>query len=153
MLEPLDGGVKTVNTSIYISGQLSEAQFQVVLKSPFASILCLRCLHESGFRSEEKLQAEHYGLAYSHKPVSADMLTYETITQTLQEIDSLPKPILISCRSAFRAGFISLLYLSTRYRLTLWETQSLGQQLGFDFRNKPAFQECFEQYLSQYSMG
>lgn len=145
--------IQKINANIYISGQLSESQFRVMLGTPLQSVLCLRCEHESGFRVEECQQAVTSGVAYSHWPVAADALTYEMITQILQEIDRLPKPVLISCRSAFRAGFIVLLYLSKCNRLTLRETQSLRERLGFDFSEKPVFQQWFEQYLIQYSVG
>lgn len=152
-LTSLDSKIQKINESLYISGQLSESQLQAVIKAPLASVLCLRCTQESGFRVEEKVQVEAHRLAYSHNPISAEALTYEVITQTLKEIDRLPKPTLISCRSAFRSGFIALLYISTRNRLTPRETQSLRQRLGFDFSAKPVFQQWFEQYLMQYPVG
>ena len=153
MLESPETGIQKINASVYISGQLSDRLFQKVLDLGWDSVLCLRCTQEQGFKTTEKQQAEASGVNYSHMPMSADTLTYERITQTLKEIDRLPKPVLISCRSAFRAGFIALLYLSTRNRLTLWETQSLRQRLGFDFSSKPVFQQRFEQYLMQYLVG
>lgn len=153
MIESPEIGIQTINSNIYISGQLSDAQFQTVLNTSLSAVLCLRCAQEQGFKAEEKRQATAHGIAYSHRPISADALTYAVITQTLQEIDRLPRPLLISCRSAFRAGFIALLYLSTRNRLTMCETQSLQQRLGFDFSRKPTFQQWFEQYLMQYPLG
>lgn len=153
MSELLDDYLQRINESIYISGQLSPAQLNLLPHTAIQSFLCLRCTQESGFMADEKHQLEPSGIVYRHRPVSAETLSYEGIAQILKEIDELPQPILISCRSAFRAGFIALLYLATRNHLTHWETQTLKQHLGFDFSTKPTFQQWFERYLNQYSAG
>lgn len=153
MLKHSDDYVQILNNNVYISAQLLPVQLKTLLDKGIKSVLCLRCAEESGFRADEKIQVENRGTVYRHIPVSADALSYEGITQILREIDHLPKPILIGCRSAFRSGFIALLYLATRGQLTTWEAQSLQQRLGFDFSTKPLFQQWFERYLNQYSAG
>lgn len=153
MLNSSDDYFQSLNNNIYISAQLLPEQLKALLDRGIKSVLCLRCAEESGFRAEEKAQVEERGIIYRHNPVSAETLSYEGITQILREIDQLPKPVLIGCRSAFRSGFIAMLYLSTRGQLTVWETLSLQQRLGFDFSTKPLFQQWFERYIRQYSVG
>lgn len=153
MLNPSEDYVQSLNNNIYISAQLLPEQLKSLLDRGIQSVLCLRCSEETGFRADEKAEVEESGGVYRHNPVSAEALSYEGITQILREIDQLPKPILIGCRSAFRSGFIAMLYLSTRGQLTVWEAHSLQQRLGFDFSTKPLFQKWFERYLTQYSAG
>ena len=102
-----------------------------------------------GFRAEERSHLEILGIQYHHIPMSLETLSGELITQVLQTLDTLPKPVLIGCRSAFRSGFIALLYIATRQRLSRVETYSLQKNLGFDFSIKPPFQQWFDRYLAQ----
>ena len=135
--------------SSVLIGASSPEQLENLPDVGIQSVLCLRCTHESGFRQEERSHLETLGIQYQHIPISPDTLSGELITQGLQTIDHLPKPILIGCRSAFRAGFIALLYLATRHHLSKRETYSLQQNLGFDFSVKPPFQQWFDHYMNQ----
>ncbi|NET09359.1 MAG: hypothetical protein F6K16_32580 [Symploca sp. SIO2B6] len=149
MLELLIDDIQTINSTIYVSGQLSSEQLETLPEIGIQSALCLRCASESGFRVEERSHLEVLGIQYHHVPLSSETLNRELITHALQIIDTLPKPVLIGCRSAFRSGFIALLYVATRHRLSSLETHGLQQSLGLDFSMKPRFQQCFEHYLSQ----
>lgn len=141
--------IQIINSNIYISGQLLPEQIQIISNTELASFLCLRCTYESGFSSHERLQVESLGIRYSHIPLSPHTLNSELITRTLQMLDILPKPVLISCRTAFRAGFIALLYLSTRHQLSKREIHILQKNFGFDFNTRPPFQKWFDHYLNE----
>ena len=147
MLELLKDSVQPINSTIYISGQLSPEQVETLPDIGIQSVLCLRCATESGFRGEERSHLETLGIQYHHIPVSPDTLNGELITRSLHTLDTLPTPVLIGCRSAFRAGFMALLYIATRQLLSSLETYSLQENLGFDFSLKPPFQQWFDQYL------
>ena len=149
MLKLLNDSVQTVTPNLYISGQLLPEQLENLPEIGIQSVLCLRCATESGFRGEERSHLEILGMQYQHIPISPDTLNGELITQVLHAIDHLPKPILIGCRSAFRAGFMALLYMATRHHLSHIETYSLQQNLGFDFSVKPPFQHWFDHYVNQ----
>lgn len=148
MLEPLSDAIQLIDHDIYISGQLFPEQLSAVMDTQIRSVLNLRCDDEIGFRAHEQEEVEKCGRAYAHMPVSAERLHHEWISKILNQLDTLPKPVLISCRSAFRSGFIALLYLVTRHQLSDRETQKLKHKLGLDFSKKALFKQCFEGYLT-----
>ncbi|NET54000.1 MAG: phosphatase, partial [Merismopedia sp. SIO2A8] len=94
MLELLIDDIQTINSTIYVSGQLSSEQLETLPEIGIQSALCLRCASESGFRVEERSHLEVLGIQYHHVPLSSETLNRELITHALQIIDTLPKPVL-----------------------------------------------------------
>jgi protein tyrosine phosphatase (PTP) superfamily phosphohydrolase (DUF442 family) len=111
----------------------------------------LRSPDEKGFLADEEQQAKALGLHYVNIPVKVDTLTEEQTTEILKEIDKLPKPALIHCGTAMRAGAMSLMNVATRQGMTPEQAFQKAGEIGFDCSSNPKMKEFFAQYVSQHS--
>lgn len=142
---------KQINEQLTICGQINLNQLQQAAQEGFKSVLNLRSSEEKGYLAEEEQQAKALGLVYCQSPVTPTALNQEHITQILQLIDDLPKPVLLHCGTGLRAGVISLMYLVARQEITPEQAWEKAQQLGIDWNASPKLQEIFQNYLAQFS--
>jgi uncharacterized protein (TIGR01244 family) len=143
--------IKKINENIAIATeQLSEKQLQQAAQEGYKSVLNLRSPQEEGFLEDEAEQAKAAGLDYVNIPVKPNNISEELADRVLQQIDQLPKPLLAHCRSGFRAGAFSLMYVATREKISANQAMEKGQQMGFDCSQSPDMKAFFQQYVSKY---
>ena len=138
---------QSIDEHISVSAQLSLEQFEQLPQQNFKSVLNLRSYEEKGADQQDRQRVESHGLTYANLPVKPAELDVAVIDNAIQKIRSLPKPLLIYCGSAMRATFMALMYLADEQGMTVEEIQSKGLSLGFDFENKPNFNQPMEAYV------
>lgn len=143
--------VKQINDSLSIAGQVTPQQLQQAKEEGYQSILNLRAPEEEGFWQNESQEAEALGLQYVNIPVKMNAINDDLTTQVLQEIDSLPKPALIHCGSAMRAGAMTMMHLAIQQNMTPQEAFENAGQMGFDCSAHPQMKQYFEQYVSSHT--
>lgn len=144
--------VKKINDELTIAtGQVTPEQLQQAAQEGFKSVLNLRSPDEEGFLSEEEQQAEAVGLHYVNIPVLVSKIDDELTDQVLQQIDEIPKPALIHCKSGMRAGAMALMNVATRQGLTPQQAFEQAHKIGFDCSAQPQMKEFFEHYVSTHS--
>jgi protein tyrosine phosphatase (PTP) superfamily phosphohydrolase (DUF442 family) len=74
----------------------------------------------------------------------------ELTDRVLQEIERLPKPALIHCKSGMRSGVMTLLSVATDRGMTASEALAMGKQNGFDYDANPQMKQFFEHYVSTH---
>lgn len=79
-----------------------------------------------------------------------DEFTAEMTNEILKQIDELPKPALIHCGVAMRAGAMALMHLATRQNLTPEQTFELAGKIGFDCSAHPKAKEFFKHYVETH---
>ena len=131
-------------------GQPTVEQLQQAAKEGFKSVLNLRSPQEEGFVSDEQQQAEAAGLKYVNLPVKPDGMNDELTDRVLQEIERLPKPALIHCKSGMRSGVMTLMSVATDRGMTANEALAMGKQNGFDYDANPQMKQFFEHYVSTH---
>ena len=131
-------------------GQPTAEQLQQAAKEGFKSVLNLRSPQEEGFVSDEQQQAEAAGLKYVNLPVKPDGMNDELTDRVLQEIERLPKPALIHCKSGMRSGVMTLMSVATDRGMTASEALAMGKQNGFDYDANPQMKQFFEHYVSTH---
>ena len=131
-------------------GQPTAEQLQQAAKEGFKSVLNLRSPQEEGFVSDEQQQAEAAGLKYVNLPVKPDGMNDELTDRILQEIERLPKPALIHCKSGMRSGVMTLMSVATDRGMTASEALAMGKQNGFDYDANPQMKQFFEHYVSTH---
>ncbi len=114
-------------------------------------MLNLRSPSKEGFLSDEQQQTESAGLQYVNVPVKPDGMSDELADQVLEEIDRLPKPALIHCKSGMRSGAMTLMYIATQQGLTADEAMAIGKHNGFDCDSNPQMKQFFEHYVSEHT--
>jgi uncharacterized protein (TIGR01244 family) len=122
--------IRKINDDLAISGQITPEQFSQLTEQGFKSVLNLRSPHETNFPLTEQKDAEVLGLYYINLPFEIDAITDESVTQILQQIQRLPKPILVHCDTAIRAAAIALMHIATRQGATLEQAFKQAKQLG-----------------------
>lgn len=142
--------VKRINDQLAVAmGQVTPEQLQKASQEGFKAVLNLRSPNEEGFLSDEQQQAENAGLKYVNIPVKPDGMSDELADQVLQQIDQLPKPALIHCKSGMRSGAMTLMYVATQQDMTAEEAMAMAKQNGFDCDAHPQMKQFFEHYISK----
>lgn len=144
--------VKPINDQLAVADNQPDAtELQQAAQAGFQSVMNLRSQNESGFLADEEQQAEAAGLTYAHTPVKPDAITRETVDQLMQQIDELPKPALIHCKSGVRSGLIALLYTAIRQQMGVAQAMDLEKQKGFDFDEHPQMKQIFAQQVASHA--
>ncbi|MFP4135206.1 MAG: beta-lactamase hydrolase domain-containing protein [Halothece sp.] len=143
----------TLSPEFAIAGQLTPEQLQSAKEAGYQSVVNLRVSEEQGFIDNQEA-AEKAGLQYVHIPVSPkDIQEISPVAeQVLAELDQLPKPVLVHCGSALRAGGMVLAYLGTRQGKTAEEVIAQGKQAGFTvIDSKPPLKQFIEECIKTHS--
>ncbi len=143
--------VKKINDELTVAGQVTPEQLQQAATEGYKSVMNLRSPDEKGFLSDEQQQAEAVGLNYVNNPVKVDTLTEEQTTEILTQIDKLPKPALIHCGTAMRAGAMALMNVATRQGMTPDQAFQKAGEIGFDCSSNPKMKQFFTEYVSKHS--
>lgn len=140
--------IKPVTDSISIAGQVSAAQIARLNELGFRAVLNLRSPQEDGSLSDEQTQIEALGLPYVNLPVKPQALDKTLIDEAVEQVNALPKPLLVHCGSALRAAFIVMMYRVVHEGLSLEEAKAEATSLGFDFDQKPPLKAAIETYFT-----
>ncbi len=132
-----------------IAGQVAPEDLQQAKNAGYQAVLNLRVPGEQGFPPDAEQQAQAAGLQYANIPVSPAQLSDELADRVLDRIDSLPKPLLIHCGSAMRAGIMSLAHMATRQGMGAEQAFAQGKQAGFDCDAKPPMKQFVESYAAK----
>jgi len=143
--------LRELNQELAIAGQLTPSELQEAAHSGFKSVLNLRHPSEEGFLSNEQQLAEANGLIYMNIPVNSDHINDELTTSVLQQVDELPKPLLVHCKSGMRAGAMTLMQFATRNSMTAQEAFEVADRIGFDCNAYPQMKQFFADYVNSYS--
>ncbi|MFP5274746.1 beta-lactamase hydrolase domain-containing protein [Coleofasciculus sp.] len=145
---------KKINDNLTVAtNQVTPEQLQQAAQEGVKSVLNLRSPSEEGFPRDEQQQVEAAGLQYVNIPVKPDAMTEQLANQVLQQIEELPKPALIHCKSGLRSGAMALMYVATREGMTAEQAMEKGKNMGFDCEKSPQMKEFFKTYISQHSQG
>lgn len=143
--------VKKINNELTVAGQVTSEQLQQAVNEGYKSVLNLRSPDEQGFISNEQQQAQALGLHYVNIPVKPNEISDELTTEVLKQIDDLPKPALIHCASAMRAGVMAFMNVATRQGMTPEQVFEKAAEAGFDCNANPQMKQFLEHYVSTHS--
>ncbi|QZZ22957.1 dual specificity protein phosphatase family protein [Leptothermofonsia sichuanensis E412] len=127
--------IRKINDDLAIAGQIALEQLPQIVQTGFRSVLNLRSPQETGFLANEQQSVERWQLEYVNFPLEGECLDVWTATQVLNQISSLPKPVLVHCDNAVRSAAIVLMHIATSQGATLDQALNQAQQLGL-FRNE-----------------
>ncbi|MEH1820801.1 MAG: sulfur transferase domain-containing protein [Nostoc sp.] len=139
---------KKVSDDLSAAGQLTSEDLKQAAQEGFKSVLNLRSPDEAGFLNDEQQQAEAAGLQYANIPLKPSEANQE-ITLAIQEIENLPKPILIHCAAGARAGGIALIANAISEGLTYEEISQKAQELGLSLEQPHLKQFLLEKYIAK----
>lgn len=143
--------VKKINDELTVAPQITQEQIQQAATEGYKSVLNLRSPEEKGFLNDEQQQVSAIGLNYLNIPVKVDTITESEATEILRVIDELPKPALIHCGKALRAGAMALMNVATRQGMTPEQAFEKAAEIGFDCSANPKMKEFFKSYVEKHS--
>ncbi|MEG3435992.1 sulfur transferase domain-containing protein [Pannus brasiliensis CCIBt3594] len=130
--------------------QPAPEDLQEAVRENYKSLLNLRSPEEEGALKDESERAESAGLEYLNIPVRPDSLNEAQADRILEEIDRMPKPLLIHCKSGLRSGAMALMYIATREGISAETAMDRGRKMGFDCDSSPRMKEFFRHYISEH---
>jgi uncharacterized protein (TIGR01244 family) len=104
---PMD--IRQINDEYSVSGQITADELDQIKAMGFQSIVCNRPDEEEPGQpafSDIEARAKELGLQIRHIPVGRMGLTPEGVSQMLDAVEDLPKPMLGFCRSGARSTAI-----------------------------------------------
>ncbi|MHC5744510.1 MAG: protein tyrosine phosphatase family protein [Nostoc sp.] len=140
---------KKVSDDLSAAGQLTSEELKQAAQEGFKSVLNLRSPDEAGFLSDEQQQAQAAGLQYANIPLKPSEANQEQTELAIQEIENLPKPILIHCAAGARAGGIALIANAISEGLTYEEISQKAQELGLNLEQPHLKQFLLEKYIAK----
>ncbi|MBN3924162.1 sulfur transferase domain-containing protein [Nostoc sp. NMS4] len=140
---------KKVSDDLSAAGQLTSEELKQAAQEGFKSVLNLRSPDEAGFLSDEQQQAQAAGLEYANVPLKPTEPNQEQTELAIQEIENLPKPILIHCAAGARAGGIALIANAISEGLTYEEISQKAQELGLNLEQPHLKQFLLENYIAK----
>jgi uncharacterized protein (TIGR01244 family) len=144
--------VKKINDQISIAmTPLTPEDLQEAAQSGYKSVMNLRDPGEQGFIRYEGSQADIRGLEYVNLPVKPDQLNEELADRVMQQIDALPKPTLIHCKSGLRSGMMGLMNVAIHEGMSAEDAMQKGKKMGVDCEGKPQMKEFFQTYVSSHA--
>ncbi|MDM9583228.1 MULTISPECIES: sulfur transferase domain-containing protein [unclassified Nostoc] len=140
---------KKVSDDLSAAPQLTSEELKQAAQEGFKSVLNLRSPDEAGFLSDEQQQAQAAGLQYANVPLKPSEANQEQTELAIQEIENLPKPILIHCAAGARAGGIALIANAISEGLTYEEISQKAQKLGLNLEQPHLKQFLLEKYIAK----
>lgn len=143
-------GIHAIDREVSVAGELSSEQLQQASQQGFKSVINLRMPKEKGFLTDELQIVESLGMQYSHIPVNPSALSGELIAQVFEQIDGLPKPILMHCSLGLRSAGIGLLRSGIDRCMTVEEFLQRAAAVGLNFDDRPSVKQFFANYITQH---
>lgn len=104
--EPLS---KALNPSVSVSGHMTATKFNALMQQGFKSVIVNRPDQESGNEttaSELRALAEKSKISLIYQPVISGQITGADVHEFAKYYNSLPKPILLVCKSGSRSTLL-----------------------------------------------
>jgi uncharacterized protein (TIGR01244 family) len=132
-----------------IAGQITAEQVETAKQEGFQSILNLRAPGEQGFLDNQQT-AQKAGLQYVNIPVSPSEMG-QVVDRVIQQLEDLPKPVLVHCGSALRAGVMVLAYRGVKEGKSAEEVLTEAREAGFTLLDdKPPLKQLIKDYLANH---
>lgn len=103
--------VRQITNEMAIAGQPTFDELQQLAEAGYRSVVNLRSPNETGFLKDEQQKVESLGLCYINVSISKD-LNLDNMLPAIQQLNHLPKPMLVHCDSGIRSSIIVLMQLS-----------------------------------------
>lgn len=142
-----------INDNITSASQPSKEEIEKLPQQGFKSVINLRTFGEDAqplSPKDEGVLVRKCGMKYLHIPVSMkEGITPELVDQFRKEIELLPTPIFVHCRTGKRAGAFSMMHTALKEGLTGEEVLQKAMSIGFAC-DMPQLKDFFVNYINQH---
>lgn len=121
---------RKINNELTIAGQISSDLLQQLAEEGYKTILNLRSPTEPGFLNDEQEKTENLGLCYVNIPTQVEVISLDRITEILQQVAVLPKPILLHCDTGMRAAAVAFMQVALKQGIAPEKAFNQATQFG-----------------------
>lgn len=138
-----------LNDQITVGAQPTEEQLGELQRSGCKTVINLRTAGEdeqplSPEAEGERVRAQ--GMEYRHLPVSIEAMGPELVDRFREEIEAVPGPVFVHCKSGMRAGAFSMMHLAVEQGWSGEDTLQKAEQMGFECK-QPELKEFVKGYI------
>jgi uncharacterized protein (TIGR01244 family) len=140
---------KKVSEKFSVAGQLTPEDLKQASQAGFKSVLNLRSSSEANSLPDEQQQAEAVGLEYANVPLQPSVAEGSSVSKALEQLEALPKPVLIHCGAGLRAGAIAMIATAKEQNWTLEQLTEKATEIGLNLNQAHIQQFIQETYRDQ----
>jgi len=144
--------IRKVNDDISVATfDPDENSFKTFADKGFKSVINLQTYDEEQNVSqdrEEELVGEN-NLAYRHFGVSEDNLSTSMVDDFRHELQNLPTPIVVHCKSGKRSGAFVMMHMGCQKNMSGEEVVQKAKDMGFEC-DVPALEEFLKKYVNEH---
>lgn len=107
------GTVREITNEWAIAGQPTLDELQQLAAEGYRSVVNLRSPDEIGFLDDEQQHTEYLGLNYANIPIQMKNLNLNDLPSLSQQLEDLPKPMLVHCDNGIRSSIVVLIQIAT----------------------------------------
>ncbi|MFL1894999.1 beta-lactamase hydrolase domain-containing protein [Aquimarina sp. 2-A2] len=145
--------IKKVNDEISVAAfDPDKNSFKTFTDKGFKSVINLQTEEEEqnvSTEKEEKLAKEN-NLTYRHIGVSEDNLSEAKVNDFRQELETLPKPIVVHCKSGKRSGAFVMMHIGCQKNMSGEEVIEQAEEMGFEC-DVPELEKFLKKYVNEHS--
>ncbi|MDT0686484.1 beta-lactamase hydrolase domain-containing protein [Autumnicola psychrophila] len=144
--------IKKVNDEISVAAfDPEENSFKSFAEKGFKSVINLQTDEEEQNVSPEKEEAlaKDNDLEYRHIGVSEDKLSEALVDNFRQELENLPKPIVVHCKSGKRSGALVMMHIGCDKDMSGEEVIKQAEDMGFEC-DVPELEQFLKKYVNEH---
>ena len=144
--------IKKVNDEISVAAfDPDENSFKTFADKGFKSVINLQTEDEDQNVSQEKEKelAKDNNLKYRHIGVSKDNLSEAMVDDFRQELETLPKPIVVHCKSGKRSGAFVMMHIGCQKDMSGEEVIKQAEEMGFEC-DVPELEQFLKKYVNDH---
>lgn len=127
---------------VTLAAQPDEPELAQIAAAGFKSVVNNRPAGEEPGQLDPMVEGERaraLGMEYRHIPMTGATLTPELVDHFRAELEALPKPVYVHCRSGTRSAALVLMDKAVREGVSGQEAARRAAQLGFDVSGLSGF--------------
>lgn len=148
-LQNMSKDIKQINDEISVAAfDPDESSFKTFAEKGFKSVINLQTADEDQNidPDKEKQLANDNNLKYSHIGVSKENLSGAVVDTFRQQLENLPKPVVVHCTSGKRSGAFVMMYLGLKEKMSGDEVIQKAENMGFQC-DVPELKEFLKEYV------
>lgn len=129
----------------------NENSFKTFADKGFKSVINLQTEDEEQNVSSKKEEtlANDNNLNYKHFGVSKDNLSQSMVDNFRQELESLPTPIVVHCKSGKRSGAFVMMHIGCQKNMSGEEVIEQAENMGFEC-DVPELELFLKKYVNEH---
>ena len=144
--------IKKINDNISVATfDPNENSFKTFADKGFKSVINLQTEDEEQNVSSKKEEtlANDNSLNYKHFGVSKDNLSQSMVDNFRQELESLPTPIVVHCKSGKRSGAFVMMHIGCQKNMSGEEVIEQAENMGFEC-DVPELELFLKKYVNEH---